>query len=98
MSRHKVARAIRNAAARQAANAAGVVQLGIVVDDSPLRVELTESRTILEDDEITLTQWVKRYHATDEIDVGDTVVVMRKHTGGEIHWLLTDVLSEKTPT
>lgn len=74
------------------------MQMGEVTSVSPLRVELHESRIVLDNTELTLTQWMKRYHAIDKMDVGDTVVLLRKRTGGEIHWLITDCLADKEPT
>lgn len=74
------------------------MQMGEVVSVDPLRIELHESRIVLDDSEVTLTQWMKRYHVVDGMDVGDTVILMRKHTGGEIHWLITDCLADKEPT
>lgn len=73
-------------------------QLGEVVHVNPWVIDLLEVRGQLQDDEITLTQWVKRYHATDTIDEGDTVLLVRRRTGGQIVWLITDVLSDKVPT
>lgn len=98
MSAQKVASAMRSRMDRHAQEARTLMQMGRVSEVDPWKIELLETRATLYDDEITLTQWVRRYHAADTIDVGDTVLVLRKQTGGEIHWLVTDVLADKTPT
>jgi hypothetical protein len=94
MSRHKLVRSLRAHGARVAAEAASVVQMGEVTSVSPLKVDLFESRITLEDDELVMTQWMRHYDHLYGLAVGDTVVIARKHTGGEIHWVVTDVLSD----
>ncbi len=98
MSSRRAASSIKTIIDRRVQEASTVTQLGRVSAVSPFKIELLEMRATLYDDEISLTQWVRRYHATDTIDVGDTVIVVRKKTGGEIHWLICDVLADKDPT
>lgn len=98
MSAQKVASAVRSRIDRHAQEARTLMQLGRVSEVDPWKIELLETRATLFDDEITLTQWVRRYHVVDTIDVGDTVLVLRKQTGGEIHWVVCDVLSDKIPS
>ncbi len=98
MSSKRLAQSVRSAVARAAREGDSNVQLGDVLSTSPLQVELHDSRVVLDDTELTLTQWMKRYDVVDTIDVGDTVLLVRKHTGGEIHWLVSDCLSDKPPT
>lgn len=107
MSRHALARALREHVAQQKADAEQVVQLGEVIkfnlvstpgNPKGIQIDLLEGRAVLDEDEVTMTQWVKHYHATDVIDPGDTVTLVRKRTGGRIHWLITDVLADKDPS
>lgn len=98
MSGHELAEAVRSEAARHATAAQGVMQLAEVLDNDPFTLELLESRATIHDDELVLSQWVKRYHAADTIDPKDTVVVLRKVSRGVIHWVIVDVIAEKTPS
>jgi len=100
VSRKAAVEAIRGEAARHANNAQGVVQLAEVVkrDEDGLTLRLTESRATLHEDEVILSQWVRRYDAVDEIDPGDTVMVIRKIHNSEVFWVVTDVIADKMPT
>ncbi len=98
MSARKLTKSLRAANARAVRDGDQNMQLGQILTVTPLKIELFDSRIVLDDEELTLTQWMKRYHAVDVMDVGDTVVLVRKHTGGEIHWLVSDCLSDKAPT
>jgi hypothetical protein len=106
MSRHALTRALRAHVAREKADAERTMQLGEVLkfqlidtEGSPagIQIDLLEGRATLDEDEVTLTQAMRRYHNDHVIDPGDTVVLLRKRTGGEIHWIVTDVLADKDP-
>lgn len=65
--------------------------LGEIVDLTPITVELSESRDVIDADEgLVLTQWVRKYDLDVGLEVGDDVLV--DHRAG--HWIVTDVLSE----
>ncbi len=101
MSRKVFVDAVQAVGERHANNAQGVMQLAEVIErdaDEGLTLRLTESRTTLQPDEVTLGQWARRYDAVDEIDPGDTVLVMRKIHNSEVHWVVVDVVAEKEPT
>lgn len=91
-----LAGAVRQEAERIARdNSSG--HLALVVDVDPLVLELMDSRHTIHEEEVLLSQWVKHYHATYEIDEGDTVTLMRKKRNGEVVWIVTDVVADKDP-
>lgn len=92
MSRRRLVDAIRSHARAQAQEAGNVIQLGEVLALDPLRVELLDADIVIEAP--LLTQWVKRYHAIDGIEVGDTLVLAQRAG----HWVATDVLADRAPT
>jgi hypothetical protein len=99
MSGHsELAGTIHSHLRRTQRRAQGVMQLGTVLHTNPWQIELLESRTVLQQDEITLGQWLTAYHAVDQIDPGDTVALIRKESGNEVLWLVIDVFADKTPT
>lgn len=70
---------------------------GEVVSVQPLQIELHESGVLLDDDEFTLAQDVVAYDHLTGLEVGDGVEVMRKHSGGDIFWLVTEVYTDADP-
>lgn len=97
MSGLDFANAVRAEAARIANDHQGV-HLAAVIGTGPLELELMDSRHVLGEDQFTLSQWVKRYDGVDGIDEGDVVTLIRKKRNGEVVWIVTDVISEKTPS
>lgn len=82
---------------QEAAETGGqTVQLGSV-QSNDLTVELFESGIVLHGDEVELGQGMRAYHRDTGIARGDTVVLVRKATGGEIHWVIIDVLADTNP-
>lgn len=63
-----------------------------VIAVDPLAVALHGSDEVLDDSQLSLTQWVKRYDLDHTIDVGDTLVIHEMPNGD---WLATDVVSDK---
>lgn len=47
---------------------------------------------LVEDDSLTLSQWVRFYDVQHTIDVGDTVIVQRL---GDDEWVAVDVIADK---
>lgn len=91
--RARLVSAVRSHTKRQSEEAATVVQLANVVETEPdFVLELLEADILIR--EPLMTQWVRKYHATDTIDIDDTVVVV-KRSGS---WIITDVLSDKEPS
>jgi hypothetical protein len=97
VSAHDFADAVR-AEARRIAQDQQSIHLAVVVDTDPLVLELMDSRHTLHDDQIVLSQWVKKYDAADAIDPDDVVTLIRKKRNGETVWLVTDVIADKDPT
>lgn len=93
----KLATSIRRIVGDHAEAASGVVQLGRVTNAVNLTVELFESGVTLHADELDLDQATRAYHRDTGVAKGDTVVVARKATGGEIHWLVIGVIADTDP-
>jgi hypothetical protein len=62
----------------------------VVLQVEPLQVELTERRTLLDDSELVLTQWVRRYVYEHGLFVGDTLLVTQMPNND---FLVSDVVS-----
>lgn len=68
-------------------------QLGTVVATDPdFVVELLDADIVIR--EPVLTQWVKKYHASDVIDIDDLVFVSQRGN----RWVITDVIADKDPS
>lgn len=68
--------------------------VAVVRQVAPLRVELTESRIFLDEDDLSLGQWVRRYEKDKGLKVGDSLVVTPLHSGD---WVASEVLSSQEP-
>lgn len=90
----EAARAVRDFARDSQAYHSREPVLAEVIDTSPLAARLHGQSTVLDDDQLDLTQWVRRYHAEDGIAEGDTLVLLR--FGDD--FTVADVLSTRTPT
>lgn len=89
--------AIRAHVAAEREVAESTLQLARVVRVTDLTLELFDSGLTLHDDEFDLSQLMRAYSRDTGFERNDTVVVVRKATGGEIHWLLTDVVGDTEP-
>lgn len=65
---------------------------GEVMSISPLSVELYDSETVLEDEDLVLSQGVQQYDATYGIEEGDVVLLHEELDD----WTVTDVIGDKT--
>lgn len=90
--------AIRRAAERAKEDASATVQFARVTDADDFTIELMESSVVLGDDEVEFSQWMRAYNRDTGVVSGDTVVVIRKPTGGEIHWVVVGVLADVEPS
>lgn len=88
----EVAKAVRSHAKRSAQSVVRHPQYARVLTTDPLEVELVESKHILEEEDLVLSQWVSRYDTDHTIDPGDTALVQPMRNGD---WLVTDIVSEK---
>lgn len=82
----KIHRAARGHAERPKMNH----QIGVVKRVKPLQVDPTDLDYVLDEDDVTLSQWVRRYHKEVKIKVGDNLVL---HFVGN-NWLAVDVISD----
>jgi hypothetical protein len=67
-------------------------QRAVILTVSPLTAELTGSRVVLEDDDLTFTAQVRKYEQDFGFTVGDTLAVIPVK-GDE--WVVTGVISTK---
>jgi hypothetical protein len=70
-----LARALHGRTQRQLDAGAKNSHYAVVRQVSPLQVELSHSRLILTEDDLVITQWVRRYGYDYGLAVGDTVLV-----------------------
>lgn len=91
-SAERAAAAVRGMSARQVDSRARQQDYAIVRSIAPLKVELSSSRLLLDDDDLVVTQWVRRYDLEQGIKVGDTVVVTPMKNGD---FLVQDVVAAK---
>jgi hypothetical protein len=87
------AQAIRRTS-HDVANRKQRTMVAVVRQVAPLRVELTESRIFLDEDDLSLGQWVRRYEKDKGLKVGDSLVVTPLHSGD---WVASEVLSSQEP-
>jgi hypothetical protein len=59
---------------------------------NPLGIEVLDKRVTISEENILITQWVRRYEYEHGLGIGDTVVVDRMPTGD---FLVSDVVSTK---
>jgi hypothetical protein len=64
----------------------------VVLRLNPLQVEFTESRLVLDDDDLTIAQSVRKYDLDHGLKVGDTVLVQPV---GDGDYVIVAVVSEK---
>lgn len=74
-ARTQLARSLRRHAGRVASAQDRNTHYATVQQVSPLQVELHGSRLLLTEDDLVVTQWVRRYGYDYGLKVGDTVVV-----------------------
>lgn len=89
---NRLAEAIRGSGHRIVREEVRETQRGVVLTASPLRVELTNARLVLEHEDLILSQEVRRYEYDFGLDVGDTLVLLP--VSGE-EWVVTNVISQR---
>lgn len=89
---NRLAAAIRGTSGKVVREHHPLPQRAVVREIDPLTVELAESNLMLEDEDLTVTQHVRRYDRDYGLEVGDTVVVIPV-SGGE--FVVTSVISKK---
>lgn len=93
-----LATAIRRNALKHAEEAARVVQVGQVTDLNPITVELESGKVVVVGDELELSQQMVAYDRDTGLELHDTALVLRKtDIGGEVLWLMFDVLGDVPP-
>lgn len=89
----RLAGAVRKHGERQLRFHAKEPQLAVVRRLTPLQVELVSANLVLDDEDLTLTQSVRRYESNYGLKVGDTVVVQPVSSG---EWVVSSVVSDKS--
>lgn len=91
----RVARAIRRQSRDSVENRAREIEYADVKRVNPLSLELHGSRMALdEEDDLTLSQWIRSYHIAVGIRKGDTLAVKQMRSG---KWLVTDIVNDRRP-
>lgn len=89
-ARTRLAKAIRTHGERQLAITQKVTHYATVRGLDPFQVELQDRRLILDEDDLVITQWVRRYGYDYGLQVGDTVLV---HHMPNDDFVVADVVS-----
>jgi hypothetical protein len=87
---YRLARAFSDHAARHARAQHRGPYYAKIVALNPLQAEVTSQRIVLDEDDMVLSQWVRRYDWEYELAVGDTLVVSRMPNED---WLAHDVVT-----
>lgn len=74
-ARGRLARALRAHTQQNIAQGVREVHYGIVRQVSPLQVEIEGRSLVLDENDLVVTQWVRRYGYDYGLSVGDTVLV-----------------------
>jgi hypothetical protein len=87
---NRLAEAIRDNGRRIVQEDVVVPQRAVVLDNNPLQVELTHGRLVLDNEDLIVSQSVRRYHHDVGINVGDEVLLI--HVEGH-EWIVAVVIS-----
>lgn len=74
-SRTVLVRALGRHAERSVEQGRRAAQYAVVRQVNPLQIELTQHRLLLTEDDLVISQWVRRYGYDYGLKVGDTVLV-----------------------
>lgn len=74
-ARGRLARAMRTHTQQNIAQGVREMHYGVVRQVTPLQVEIEGRSLVLEEDDLVITQWVRRYGYDYGLGVGDTVLV-----------------------
>jgi hypothetical protein len=90
VSRQELVSAIRTQARRQATRARNVFR-GVVVDTSPLKIELLHDDEVLTPDDYELSQWIKSYDERIGLALNDNVLLSFERA----EWVVFDVIADE---
>jgi len=68
------------------------IEYAQVTRSSPLSLDLFDSSISLDEDDLTLSQWVRAYQSSVGIKAGDRLAITKMRSGG---WLAVDVIGRK---
>jgi hypothetical protein len=74
-ARGRLARALRSHSGRLIESARRETHFAVVRQANPLQVEIEDHGLVLDEEDLHVTQWVRRYDYDHNLQVGDTVLV-----------------------